>query len=245
MLSNPLHRFSPYHTLPSNTLLSNAHVPTSHLHSTGFETVSPNSQYAFQQLQQHVGVHNAHLARPTQQPKHRAHPYGPGPRSASAAGPIRRRISRACDQCNQLRTKCDGQHPCAHCIGMYLLDLAAKNAAEHVLQVSVTDGEHQSLDWAASTSGSGRREARPPGRISLSKQQPRRLHPMAKSRQTRTEMQSTPETTAPIRHHPRSLRLRFRAPARRPPPTRLSTTWLMTTTSGGIKGMEAWTASRT
>ena len=28
---------------------------------------------------------------------------------------VRRRISRACDQCNQLRTKCDGQNPCAHC----------------------------------------------------------------------------------------------------------------------------------
>lgn len=33
------------------------------------------------------------------------------------AGPVRRRISRACDQCNQLRTKCDGRNPCAHCIG--------------------------------------------------------------------------------------------------------------------------------
>ncbi|KAF1810428.1 hypothetical protein P152DRAFT_467847 [Eremomyces bilateralis CBS 781.70] len=29
--------------------------------------------------------------------------------------PVRRRISRACDQCNQLRTKCDGRSPCAHC----------------------------------------------------------------------------------------------------------------------------------
>jgi hypothetical protein len=28
----------------------------------------------------------------------------------------RKRISRACDQCNQLRTKCDGEKPCAHCI---------------------------------------------------------------------------------------------------------------------------------
>ncbi|KAK9473170.1 fungal-specific transcription factor domain-containing protein [Dipodascopsis tothii] len=28
----------------------------------------------------------------------------------------RRRISRACDQCNQLRTKCDGKQPCQHCI---------------------------------------------------------------------------------------------------------------------------------
>jgi hypothetical protein len=29
--------------------------------------------------------------------------------SGRASGPVRRRISRACDQCNQLRTKCDGQ----------------------------------------------------------------------------------------------------------------------------------------
>lgn len=29
---------------------------------------------------------------------------------------VRRRISRACDQCNQLRTKCDGVAPCAHCV---------------------------------------------------------------------------------------------------------------------------------
>jgi hypothetical protein len=64
-----------------------------------------------------VGVHNPHLARAGPQPKHRQHPYGPAARAAGAAGPIRRRISRACDQCNQLRTKCDGQHPCAHCIG--------------------------------------------------------------------------------------------------------------------------------
>lgn len=32
-----------------------------------------------------------------------------------STGPVRRRISRACDQCNQLRTRCDGQDPCAHC----------------------------------------------------------------------------------------------------------------------------------
>ncbi|CAG8922494.1 unnamed protein product [Penicillium salamii] len=37
-------------------------------------------------------------------------------RKNSAATPVRRRISRACDQCNQLRTKCDGQNPCAHCV---------------------------------------------------------------------------------------------------------------------------------
>ncbi|KAI1487389.1 transcriptional activator xlnR [Biscogniauxia mediterranea] len=116
MLSNPLQRFSPYHTLPSNTLLSNTHVPGGHLHAAGLDTFGHGSQYALQHLQQHVGVHAPHLAR-APQPKHRHHPYGgPSTRTTGAAGPIRRRISRACDQCNQLRTKCDGQHPCAHCI---------------------------------------------------------------------------------------------------------------------------------
>lgn len=36
---------------------------------------------------------------------------------AAGATTPRKRISRACDQCNQLRTKCDGEKPCAHCIG--------------------------------------------------------------------------------------------------------------------------------
>jgi hypothetical protein len=42
-------------------------------------------------------------------------------RTSSPGGnaPVRRRISRACDQCNQLRTRCDGQSPCAHCVGRY------------------------------------------------------------------------------------------------------------------------------
>jgi xylanolytic transcriptional activator XlnR len=120
MLSNPLHRFSQYHTLPSTTLLSNGHVQSSHLHATGLDTLAQGSHYALQHLQQHVGVHNPHLARPGPQPKLRQHPYGPAARVTGAAGPIRRRISRACDQCNQLRTKCDGQHPCAHCIGKSL-----------------------------------------------------------------------------------------------------------------------------
>ena len=36
--------------------------------------------------------------------------------ASSAANAPRRRITRACDQCNQLRTKCDGKQPCAHCV---------------------------------------------------------------------------------------------------------------------------------
>ncbi|KZL84186.1 transcriptional activator xlnr [Colletotrichum incanum] len=118
MLSNPLHRFSPYHGMQSSTLFSNAHVPNGHSHAHGLDPLAPNSHYALQQqLQQHVGAHNnPHLARGVPQSKNRQHPYGPTARSSSTSGPIRRRISRACDQCNQLRTKCDGQHPCAHCV---------------------------------------------------------------------------------------------------------------------------------
>ncbi|KAL0930427.1 transcriptional activator xlnr [Colletotrichum truncatum] len=106
--------------MPPNTLFSSTHVPNGHPHAAGLDPLAPSSHshYALQQLQ-HVGVHNQHLARAGPQHKHRQHPYGPAARTSSASGPIRRRISRACDQCNQLRTKCDGQHPCAHCIGKY------------------------------------------------------------------------------------------------------------------------------
>ncbi|RNJ60131.1 Xylanolytic transcriptional activator xlnR [Verticillium nonalfalfae] len=115
MLSNPLHRFSPYHAaLPASTLFSNGHAPANHPHPGGMNEMSQG--YALQQQLQHAAVHNPHLARNAPQQKHRQHPYGPATRTSTGSGPIRRRISRACDQCNQLRTKCDGQHPCAHCI---------------------------------------------------------------------------------------------------------------------------------
>ncbi|TVY46187.1 Xylanolytic transcriptional activator xlnR-like protein [Lachnellula occidentalis] len=119
MLSNPLHRFSAYNALPSSGMLGSGHVPSNHMHS-GLDTVAHGSQYAFQQLQQHVDQQNSQVHR-NHNSKHRQHPYGHGPANgrssgAGVSGPIRRRISRACDQCNQLRTKCDGQAPCAHCV---------------------------------------------------------------------------------------------------------------------------------
>lgn len=120
MLSNPLQRFSPYHNLPSSSLISNGHVPPPPMHSNGMDPMGQNPHYGMQQLQ-HVSVSNPHLARSAPQPRQRQHPYGPSGRSSSTSGPVRRRISRACDQCNQLRTKCDGQHPCAHCIGKQAL----------------------------------------------------------------------------------------------------------------------------
>lgn len=126
MLSNPLHRFSAYNALPSSNMLSNGHMGSNHMHTSGLDTLAHGSQYALQQLQQHVDGHqNAHNHRGNNA-KHRQHPYGGpmtngrgGANGTGNSGPIRRRISRACDQCNQLRTKCDGQSPCAHCVGKF------------------------------------------------------------------------------------------------------------------------------
>lgn len=128
MLSNPLHRFSAYNTMPSNNMLSNGHLPSSHMHTSGLDTLAHGSQYAISQLhQQQVDIRQNSQSHRNATSKHRQHPYAMGmpggnatpARATGNSGPIRRRISRACDQCNQLRTKCDGQSPCAHCVGKY------------------------------------------------------------------------------------------------------------------------------
>lgn len=109
----------------------------------GLDALAESSQYALQQLhqqQQHQQATNGVIPRP--QLKGRQSfggasmtPVGGtgngGDRRDSTGGTkdaransntntngqgVRRRISRACDQCNQLRTKCDGKSPCQHCI---------------------------------------------------------------------------------------------------------------------------------
>ncbi|KAF2750370.1 hypothetical protein M011DRAFT_474819 [Sporormia fimetaria CBS 119925] len=101
------------------------HLAAQHMGPSPLDTLAHTSQYAALQFHQ-----NRHVL-----PNGKAHrlPYTNGPiaaaprdqrtamlheRSGRAAtsGPVRRRISRACDQCNQLRTKCDGKAPCAHCM---------------------------------------------------------------------------------------------------------------------------------
>ncbi|SZF05690.1 unnamed protein product [Blumeria hordei] len=39
----------------------------------------------------------------------------------STSPPKRRRISRACDVCRRRKVKCDGKHPCTHCISNNLV----------------------------------------------------------------------------------------------------------------------------
>ncbi|KAF3767443.1 transcriptional activator xlnR [Cryphonectria parasitica EP155] len=151
MLSNPLHRFSPYHALPSSGLLSN---PQAHIQHASLEGLPQGPHYALQHLQQHVGAHNSHLQRSGPQGKHRQHPYRTGGgRSASVSGPVRRRISRACDQCNQLRTKCDGQHPCAHCIAEFGLGCEYQRERKKRGKASRKDLAQQAAARAAAAQG--------------------------------------------------------------------------------------------
>jgi hypothetical protein len=35
------------------------------------------------------------------------------------SAPIKRRVSRACDHCHRMRTRCNGQVPCSRCLGTY------------------------------------------------------------------------------------------------------------------------------
>lgn len=138
MLSNPLHRFSNYHSLPVANMLPTGHVPSNHMRNNGLDGLAHGSQYALQQLQRHIDVHQqSQNGRAAVHKQQRQHHYadvtgsGNGRMNSmsghSSSAPVRRRISRACDQCNQLRTKCDGQNPCAHCVGMLHESVPWKN----------------------------------------------------------------------------------------------------------------------
>ncbi len=76
-----------------------------------------STQYAIQQnpMQGISGRHSFSSTNPTSS---RAPPAPQRRNTATTIDgdqPVRKRISRACDQCNKLRTKCDGRQPCAHC----------------------------------------------------------------------------------------------------------------------------------
>jgi hypothetical protein len=102
----------------------------------GLDTLAESSHYALEQLRlaREVDMNNSNSSNEFIKKDSKAAADSAGSRmqimrsplsdaragirkhSADAAA-VRRRISRACDQCNQLRTKCDGQSPCAHCTG--------------------------------------------------------------------------------------------------------------------------------
>jgi hypothetical protein len=130
------HSYSPF----SSSLASNRMAQSQ---TSGLDTLAEGSQYALEQLQLSreaagAGDTTDSMGKPKDQyqvdnDNHHNNHSLPSFKNASqrdplvearstirknsASAPVRRRISRACDQCNQLRTKCDGQNPCAHCIG--------------------------------------------------------------------------------------------------------------------------------
>jgi hypothetical protein len=98
-------------------------LATQHLRTSPLETLAHASQYEVLQFQQsrhavlngnagvksfHLPYANGPLAAATRSPREAMLHERLG-RGGATPGPVRRRISRACDQCNQLRTKCDGK----------------------------------------------------------------------------------------------------------------------------------------
>jgi hypothetical protein len=136
MISTGLHQYHTgfsHHNLPHpNMVDQHQHLAAQHMGHSPLDTLAYTSQHPALQFHQnrHVLPTGKSMVKP-----HRM-PYANGPIAAAprdqrtamlheragrsaTAGPVRRRISRACDQCNQLRTKCDGKAPCAHCMGKY------------------------------------------------------------------------------------------------------------------------------
>ncbi|KAF2083442.1 hypothetical protein K490DRAFT_51702 [Saccharata proteae CBS 121410] len=133
-----------------------------HLHHLHHHPLLDGKTYVKQRPHPYVNGSSSSAALPRTQKASMAHDR-PG-RSSAAAGPVRRRISRACDQCNQLRTKCDGKNPCAHCVEFGLTceyvrerkkrgkasrkDIAQQQAAQAAAQV-------QRAEAGRASSGSG------------------------------------------------------------------------------------------
>ena len=172
MLSTNLHQYpSAFSHLPAPNVADRQHqhhhLPSQHIASSPLDTLAHTSQYAALQFHQnhHVLPNGKAIAKPNRLT------YATGPiaprsqrdmlhersgRSSATSGPVRRRISRACDQCNQLRTKyvtstqasctkrlltrtirCDGRQSCAHCIGTYSLKVVREGSAAKNLSLVV------------------------------------------------------------------------------------------------------------
>ncbi|KAI5296672.1 hypothetical protein KEM52_002079 [Ascosphaera acerosa] len=96
-----------------------------------------------------------------------------GRKASQSSAPVRRRISRACDQCNQLRTKCDGQAPCAHCLEFGLNCEYARERKKRgkVSKKHLAEQAASSIAAAAAgaAAGAGGAAAAAPGTVAASK----------------------------------------------------------------------------
>ena len=137
-MSNPLNHYASHYPHPTSTPTSQQRSEYNHHYRSqmaGLDALAESSQYALEQLQSRSPAGHHYLSMNRSPIQHRSHSFsveddvlhrqrpvsGSDQRivKKSSHAPVRRRISRACDQCNQLRTKCDGKQPCAHCVGRY------------------------------------------------------------------------------------------------------------------------------
>ncbi|KAJ4138070.1 hypothetical protein NW768_001886 [Fusarium equiseti] len=194
MLSNPLQRFSPYQNITSSNISPDGNVQQGTMQNGGLDSLQSH-QYPIQPLSQAMPLSNGHLERSAGQVKNRQHPYGVHPRNGSTSGPIRRRISRACDQCNQLRTKCDGQHPCAHCIEFglgceYIRErkkrgkASRKELAQQAAAQAAAAASGQSIDESLSDNGQTSNKGLDSSNMGL-EQQSNERHPSTSSKSSR------------------------------------------------------------
>ena len=135
MISTVQHHFPPPFS-PRNSeskAFPGAHTGAQRIRASEVETIAGGPQYAVHHLRAMPAADHdpgAELHSPTRARRHslqnaqlkardnrRRNSEVKTDEKTGSAGAVRRRISRACDQCNQLRTKCDGRGPCAHCVG--------------------------------------------------------------------------------------------------------------------------------
>lgn len=132
MLSTGLHQYTPAfaHLDGQHGVAHDPNIPPQHFGTAGLDALAHTSQYALHCEQNRHALMNRKGMFASRQHPYVSSPVAVAPRnqrdlmapernsrSAATGTLIRRRISRACDQCNQLRTKCDGKSPCAHCVG--------------------------------------------------------------------------------------------------------------------------------
>ena len=131
MLTTATHHFTPMfgpESLQSN-MFSNGSAHPQRIQTSELDLLAHKSEYPPQQMRPGPMVRHESLSAIKSPTRDRHFPYESvhtksrrryseaSDTKSGMVGPVRRRISRACDQCNQLRTKCDGRSPCAHCIG--------------------------------------------------------------------------------------------------------------------------------
>ncbi|KAK2763278.1 hypothetical protein FQN54_009914 [Arachnomyces sp. PD_36] len=173
------HFTSPFTSLSSGSLgmsANGATHPQSH-HTTGLDSLAEGSQYALQQMQlsrnaegpSNHGSSSMDNNDPfymNNQSSFKSSQRDPlsesrsSIRKSTSSAPVRRRISRACDQCNQLRTKCDGQSPCAHCIEF---GLSCEYARERKKRGKASKKDLAQQAAAAAASGHDTSSQSPPG----------------------------------------------------------------------------------